>query len=222
MAVALIVAAGRGERLGIDRPKALVNVAGQSMLQWSVAALLRVPAVETIVVALPAEFLDQAPAGTVAVAGGAARSESVRAALLASGDGDPVIVHDAARPLARAELFTAALAELRRSGADAVIAAAPVTDTVKQVRDGSHIVERTLDRSRLWAVQTPQVFRRSALAQHVLGASSVDLQAATDDAWLVERAGGTVVVLPAQAENFKITTQLDLRVAELLLSERAT
>ncbi len=103
-----------------------------------------------------------------------------------------------------------------------MIAAAPVTDTIKQVYGGSHTVERTLDRSRLWAVQTPQVFRRSVLTQHVVGASSADLQAATDDAWLVERAGGTIVVLPAQAENFKITTPLDLRVAELLLSERAT
>jgi len=222
MAVALIVAAGRGERLGSGRPKALVNVAGRPMLQWSVSALRPLAAVERIVVALPADFLDQAPAGTVAVAGGSARSESVRAALLASGGGDPVIVHDAARPLASTELFAAALTELERSGADAVIAAAPVADTIKQVRGGSRTVERTLDRDRLWAVQTPQVFRRDVLERHVIGASAADLKAATDDAWLVERAGGTVVVLASNGENFKITTPLDLRVAELLLSERAT
>ena len=108
MAVALIVAAGRGERLGSDRPKALVTVAGQPMLHWSVAALQRVEAVHQIVVALPADALDAAPPGTVAVAGGEARSQSVAAALGAAGAGDPVIVHDAARPLAGPELFEAA------------------------------------------------------------------------------------------------------------------
>src|SRR5271165_1530828 len=132
MAVALIVAAGLGERLGSDRPKALVCVAGRAMLEWSVAALQRVADVREIVVALPPGHLDEAPPGTTAVAGGAARSESVRAALDAGGRIDPVIVHDAARPLARAELFTAALSELVRAAADAVVCAAPVTDTVKQ------------------------------------------------------------------------------------------
>jgi 2-C-methyl-D-erythritol 4-phosphate cytidylyltransferase len=100
MAVALIVAAGRGERLGSGRPKALVNVAGRPMLEWSVSALQSVSAVRRIIVALPAESLGAAPAGTVAVAGGAARSESVRAALAASRhDDDPVIVVDGYRTL---------------------------------------------------------------------------------------------------------------------------
>ncbi|MGO9791880.1 MAG: 2-C-methyl-D-erythritol 4-phosphate cytidylyltransferase, partial [Solirubrobacteraceae bacterium] len=136
-------------------------------------------------------------------------------------DGDPVIVHDAARPLAQPELFAGALAELEYSGADAVVAAAPVTDTIKQAfgADGRS-VQRTLDRSCLWMVQTPQVFRRAALESELLGASAEVLAAATDDAWLIERAGGSVRVLPAPAENFKITTPLDLRLAELLLAER--
>jgi 2-C-methyl-D-erythritol 4-phosphate cytidylyltransferase len=220
MAVALIVAAGRGERLGSDRPKALVTVAGRPMLQWSVDALRGVAAVERIVVALPADALAHAPAGTLAVAGGAVRSESVRAALRAVPDGDPVIVHDAARPLARPELFARALAELERSGADAVIAAAPVADTIKQVGADGRSVERTLDRSGLWTVQTPQVFRRAALASQLLQASPEVLAAATDDAWLIERAGGRVRVLPSPPENFKVTTPLDLRLAELLLVER--
>jgi 2-C-methyl-D-erythritol 4-phosphate cytidylyltransferase len=81
-------------------------------------------------------------------------------------------------------------------------------------------VARTLDRATLWAVQTPQVFRRDALQRQLAAASSELLEAATDDAWLIERAGGTVRVLPAPAENFKITTPLDLRLAELLLEER--
>jgi 2-C-methyl-D-erythritol 4-phosphate cytidylyltransferase len=220
MAVALIVAAGRGERLGLDRPKALVNIAGRAMLEWSVAELRRVPEVGEIVVALPAELVGAAPEGTTAVAGGAVRTESVSAALAAAGAGDPVIVHDAARPLARAELFAAALAELDRADADAVVCAAPVADTIKQVGDDGRTVTRTLDRSRLWAVQTPQAFRRAALEGSLAGASAETLRAATDEAWLVERSGGRVVVLPAPPENFKITTAADLRVAELLLSER--
>ena len=219
MAVALIVAAGRGERLGSDRPKALVSLAGRPMLEWSIETLRAVPGVETIVVALPADAVGAAPAGTVGVAGGAVRSESVRCALLACGFGDPVIVHDAARPLAPASLFSRALEQLERSSADAVIAAARVSDTVKEVGRDGRTVQRTLDRARLWAVQTPQVFRRAALARTLLGAGDDVLAAATDDAWLVERAGGVVEVVESSPSNLKVTTPTDLRLAELLLAE---
>jgi 2-C-methyl-D-erythritol 4-phosphate cytidylyltransferase len=219
--VALIVAAGRGERLGFGRPKALVTLAGRPMLEWSVAALQAVDAVERIVVALPGDQLDQAPAGCHAVAGGAMRSQSVRNALAAAGEGDPVIVHDAARPLAQTELFERALAELERSRADAVVAATPVSDTIKEVGEDGHTVIRTLNRSRLWAVQTPQVFRRAAFERAIGSAAEDELAAATDDAWLVERAGGVVGVVRATPENIKVTTQGDIHVAELLLAERA-
>jgi 2-C-methyl-D-erythritol 4-phosphate cytidylyltransferase len=220
VAVALIVAAGRGERLGSDRPKALVTLGGRSMIEWSVEALRSVPGVERIVVALPADALAQAPQGTVAVAGGAVRSASVREALRACPDGDPVVVHDAARPLAPARLFERALAQLERSGADAVIAAARVSDTIKEVdAPGGHRVTRTLDRARLWAVQTPQVFRRDALERALTGASDSVLAAATDDAWLVEQAGGVVEVVESSPANLKITTPTDLTLAELLLAE---
>ncbi len=219
MAVALVVAAGRGERLGSDRPKALVSLAGKPMLQWSVDAL-REAAVERIVVALPADALDAAPDGTVAVAGGETRSQSVLAALRTADDGDPVIVHDAARPLASAAVFRRVVAELERSGADAVIAAAPVSDTIKEVADDGRTVRRTLERSRLWAVQTPQVFRRAALERALAEASDDVLRRATDDAWLVESQGGRVEVLDSGAPNIKVTTRLDLRLAELLLAER--
>ncbi len=216
MAVALLVAAGRGERLGLDRPKALVTLAGRPMLEWSVAALRAVPAVEPIVVALPALELDAAPGGTVAVVGGTVRSESVRAALRAAGAGDPVVVHDAARPLATAQLFGRALAELEGTGADAVIAAAPVPDTIKETR--GLLVTRTLDRSCLWSVQTPQVFRRAALE----GALQDDelLARATDDAWLIEQRGGVVRIIDSGEVNFKVTTPTDLRLAEMLLASR--
>jgi 2-C-methyl-D-erythritol 4-phosphate cytidylyltransferase len=219
MAVALIVAAGRGERLGSGRPKALVKLGGRPMLEWSVQALHSVAAVERIVVALPPDELAQAPAGTVAVVGGAVRSQSVREALRASGGGDPVIVHDAARPLAAPELFERALSELEQSGADAVIAAAPVSDTIKETGADGRTVQRTLDRRRLWAIQTPQVFRRGALERALVQASEEDLAAATDDAWLLERGGGLVRVTDGGPENIKVTTPIDLSLAELLLAE---
>ena len=220
MAVALIVAAGRGERLGSGRPKALVALSGKPMLEWSVEALRAVAAVTRILIALPPGELDAAPPGTVAVAGGEFRSQSVREALRAAGDGDPVIVHDAARPLAPPELFEQALAELQRSGADAAIAATPVSDTIKEVGDDGATVARTLQRGRLWAVQTPQVFRRAALQRALEDASDELLAAATDDAWLIERLGGTVRIVPSRPENMKVTTPTDLHVAELMLAER--
>ena len=220
MAVALIVAAGRGERLGSGRPKALVSLAGRPMLEWSVSALQAVAAVERIVIALPPGELGGAPRGTTAVTGGEFRSQSVRTALGASGEGDPVIVHDAARPLAAPELFERALAQLESSGADAVIAATPVADTIKEVAGDGRTVGRTLDRARLWAVQTPQVFIRSALDRALAEAPDELLAAATDDAWLIERAGGRVEVIDAGPENLKVTTKTDLLLAELLLTER--
>jgi 2-C-methyl-D-erythritol 4-phosphate cytidylyltransferase len=221
MAVALIVAAGRGERLGSGRPKALVTLAGRPMLDWSIAALQGLDAVRRIVVALPPGGTDVALGdGVVAVTGGTTRSASVREALMACGDGDPVIVHDAARPLATTELFERALLELAGSGADAVIAAMPVSDTIKQVGDDGRTVARTLDRGRLWAVQTPQVFQREALDRALLDAPNDLLAAATDDAWLVEQAGGTVRVVASGPENLKVTTVTDLRLAEMLLAAR--
>ena len=189
------------------------------MLEWSVATLRGVREIERIVVALPADALDAAPEGTVAVAGGAVRSQSVREALRVCGDGDPVVVHDAARPLAPAELFERALFALEGSGVDAVIAAARVSDTIKQVATDGRTVERTLERSRLWAVQTPQVFRREALVRALFDADDELLAKATDDAWLVERGGGSVQVVEAAPGNIKITTPTDLKLAELLLAE---
>ena len=173
-------------------------------------------AIDRIVIALPPGL--DAPAGTVGVPGGAERSHSVRNALREAGDGDPVLVQDAARPLLTPELAQRCLAAVSEGGADAAIAAARVTDTTKEAGpDG--VVARTLDRSRLWAVQTPQVFRRAAL-EAALSQPEEVLAAATDDAALVEVAGGLVVVVEAPAENLKVTTPVDLRLAELLLAER--
>jgi 2-C-methyl-D-erythritol 4-phosphate cytidylyltransferase len=213
VAVALVVAAGRGERLGTPVPKAFAILAGRPMVEWSLAALQAVTAVTEIVVALPEGLA--APAGTIGVPGGSQRSHSVRAALAAATDDDVVIVHDAARPLVTPELVSACLDAL--AGAEAAIAATPVTDTIKECEDGR--VARTLDRARLWAVQTPQVFRREAL-ERALAQDDAVVGAATDDASLIEAMGGTVRIVHAPPENLKVTTALDLRVAEMLLSER--
>jgi 2-C-methyl-D-erythritol 4-phosphate cytidylyltransferase len=190
------------------------------MVEWSLDALRGVPAVERTVIALPpgTDFDPARAEGVVRVEGGAARSQSVEAALKAAGEGDPVIVHDAARPLASSELFERALAELELSGADAVIAAAPVSDTIKEVSADGRTVAGTLDRAKLWAVQTPQVFRRVAL-ERALGDDEL-VARATDDAWLIEQQGGTVRVIDSGQPNLKITTADDMRLAELLLSER--
>lgn len=186
------------------------------MLEWSIDALRAVAAVDQVVVALPPDGGDL-PDGVIAVAGGEHRSQSVRAALAAAA-GDPVIVHDAARPLVTAAIVQAALDELAASGCDGVIAAAPVTDTIKEATDG--VVTRTLDRATLWSVQTPQVFRREAL-ERALDVSDDVLAAATDDAWLVERAGGVVRIVAAPSDNLKVTTRRDLQVAETVLRARA-
>lgn len=226
MAVALIVAAGSGERLGAGRPKAFVEVAGRPMLEWSLDALAQVPAIDRIVLAQPpgAPRAGAAGAGQIrcdVVPGGSSRSDSVRRALAAAGPGDPVVVHDAARPLVTAALAAAVLdALLSDPGADAAVAAAPVTDTIKRAAREGGAVRETLDRGELWAVQTPQVFRREAL-ERALRVDEETLARATDDASLVEEAGGRVIVVPSPAENMKITTPLDLAVAELLLARRA-
>jgi 2-C-methyl-D-erythritol 4-phosphate cytidylyltransferase len=147
------------------------------------------------------------------VTGGTSRSASVRSALAAAPEATRVVVHDAARPLVTAGLVEDCLSAL--AGVDGAIAAAPVSDTIKQAYpDGT--VERTLDRSRLWAVQTPQVFRADVL-RRALDVDEATLAAATDDASLVEAAGGTVRLVEAPPGNFKVTTAADLARAEALL-----
>jgi 2-C-methyl-D-erythritol 4-phosphate cytidylyltransferase len=175
-----------------------------------------VAAIDEIVVALPPAM--DAPEGTIGVAGGTQRSHSVQAALAAARADDVVLVHDAARPLLTVALVEDCLAALAAGECDAAIAAAPVTDTIKEC-DATTVV-RTLDRARLWAVQTPQAFRRDVL-ERALDQDDEILGAATDDAALVEAMGGTVRLVPAPADNLKVTTPLDLRVAELLLRERS-
>ncbi len=222
--VGLVPAGGSGERLrrGLAAnggegspppPKAFTVLAGRPLLDWSLDALSSV--CERVVVAVPAGH--EAPPDRVR--GGSSRSASVRLALEAAPEAEIVVVHDAARPLVTADLVTRCLAALYDGEADGAIAAAPVTDTVKEAdRDGR--VLRTLDRSTLWAVQTPQVFHAEVL-RRALDLDESRLAAATDDASLVEAAGGSVAVVEGPRENLKVTTALDLAVAESMLAARS-
>jgi len=208
--VGVIAAGGSGERLGADRPKAFVVLGGRPMLDWSVEVLADV--CDRVVVAVPPGH----ERGPDRVAGGPSRSASVRNALEAAPEAELVVVHDAARPLLSTGLLRRCIAAA--GDADGAIAAVPLTDTVKEA-DPSGRVVRTLDRSSLWSIQTPQVFRAEVL-RRVLAADDASLAAATDDASLVEAGGGTVVVVEAPAENFKVTTAADLRRAEGILADR--
>jgi 2-C-methyl-D-erythritol 4-phosphate cytidylyltransferase len=214
----VIAAAGSGQRLGAGGPKAFIELAGRPMLEWSLEAFRAATSIDEIVVAAPpGSHETMADQSVVAVTGGEHRSESVAKALELT-RGEIVVVHDAARPLVTPALIDAVVEELAaEDDAAAVIAAAQVTDTIKQASDGGE-VERTLDRSGLWAVQTPQAFRADALREAFADTDSY--ADATDDAMLVERRGGRVLIHSASADNIKVTAPIDLRVAELLLRER--
>ena len=206
---AIVVAAGRGERFG--GPKQHQLIAGRSVVERSVATAR--DACDGVVVVLSPGDPGPVPLADVTVPGGATRSASVRAGLAAvPGEAEVIVVHDAARPLAAAALWRAAIDAVAR-GADAALCAVAVTDTIKRV-EGDRVVA-TLDRSELVAVQTPQAFRAVALRR----AHEQDADA-TDDGALVEAAGGTVVLVPGSVVNVKITHPHDVLVAEALLSAK--
>lgn len=209
--VGIVPAAGSGERLGATCPKAFVPFRGRPLLDWSIDVLAQV--CERVVVAVPAGY----EAGADRVLGGPSRSASVRLALEAAPEASVAVVHDAARPLLTRSLAERCIAAVE-DGFDGAVAAARVTDTVKEAgADGR--VARTLDRSDLWAIQTPQVFRADVL-RRALGVDDDTLAAATDDAALVEAVGGAVCVVEAPPENIKVTRPIDLVIADVLMSER--
>jgi 2-C-methyl-D-erythritol 4-phosphate cytidylyltransferase len=207
--VGIVPAGGSGERLGADRPKAFVVCAGRPLVEWSVGVLREV--CDRVIVAAPSGYDDEPDR----VRGGDSRSASVKNALSAAPEATVVVVHDAARPLVTRDLVERCIDALQ-PGIDGAIAAAPMTDTVKEASDDGRVV-RTLDRSVLWAIQTPQVFRADML-RRALERDTAALAAATDDAALVEDAGGVVRVVEAPPENIKVTRESDLRIVEALLA----
>lgn len=209
---ALVLAGGSGGRFG--GPKHLEDLGGRCVAAWSAEAAAAVT--DAVVLVCDPAFRPPADVGAAhVVAGGATRSASVRAGLaVVPDDVEVVIVHDAARPLAPASLFAAVVAAVR-SGADGAIPGLAVTDTLKRVsRDANRTtVAETIDRHDLVAVQTPQAFRTAALRKAHAGGGD-----ATDDAALVEAAGGTVVVVPGDPRNLKITVPADLVTARGLVT----
>jgi 2-C-methyl-D-erythritol 4-phosphate cytidylyltransferase len=213
-----------------------VPLAGRPMVEWSIEAF-RGAGVAAIVVACPPGHAYEPGSDAQVVEGGGTRSQSVSNALKAV-ETDLVAIHDAARPLLSAALIEGVVATLAADpGAAGAIAAVPVTDTIKRVGENPEaprppsrqlttseganrrlVVVGTLDRTELWAAQTPQVFRVEALRSALAG--DADAAAATDEAMLIEAAGGRVLIHPVEAENLKVTTPLDLRIAESLLGER--
>jgi 2-C-methyl-D-erythritol 4-phosphate cytidylyltransferase len=202
------------------------------MVEWSIEAFRACESVRSIVVAAPSGHVhDFAGDDLEVVSGGATRARSVANALEAVST-ELVAIHDAARPLLTPELVEQLVTRLDATPeAAGAIPAAPVTDTIKRAEGSKSastaeemgdalFVGATLDRSRLWAAQTPQVFRAEAL-RAALEVDPKVRDAATDEAMLVEAAGGTVLIHPTSPQNLKVTTPLDLRVAELLLADRA-
>ena len=218
---AVLAAAGRGERLGSDRPKAFARLGGRPLLAESLERLEGSGWVDFIVIAAPAEWEEPAillaeelGAGKVSsvVTGGASRSESVREALAeVADDAAVVLVHDSARPLLSDDVIERVLAPLSE-GWDGVVPGLPVSDTVKRVEDDR--VLETLPRGELVAVQTPQAFIASVLREAIAG----DVSGASDCASLVEARGGRVKVVEGDPRLLKVTSQQDLDVVEEWLS----
>jgi 2-C-methyl-D-erythritol 4-phosphate cytidylyltransferase len=214
---AVVAAAGRGERLGLKRPKAFAQLRGRPLLAESLERLEASDWVDAVVIAAPPEWeepsillAEELGCGkvTACVTGGESRSESVRIALgEVPDDAAAVLVHDAARPLLPPEVVERVLAPLGE-GWDGAVPAIPLSDTVKRV-DGEQVAE-TLDRSRLVAVQTPQAFVAATLRSALAG----DVAGATDCSALVERAGGRVKVVEGDRRLVKVTDAADLRLVE--------
>jgi 2-C-methyl-D-erythritol 4-phosphate cytidylyltransferase len=222
-AAVLVLAAGRGERLGRELPKAFVEVAGSAILVHALRALARCSEFEWIQPVLPraelTRFSGLAPEleglrGLLpAVAGGAERQDSCAAGLAAlPREAELVAVHDAARPFIRPDAVSRVVSAAAQAGA--ALLAVPVADTLKRARGGR--VSETLDRAELWAAQTPQVFRVEILREALAKARAEDFRG-TDDAQLVERLGLPVAIVAGDADNWKITGPADLARAEILL-----
>jgi 2-C-methyl-D-erythritol 4-phosphate cytidylyltransferase/2-C-methyl-D-erythritol 2,4-cyclodiphosphate synthase len=228
--VAIVAAGGRGSRLGADVPKQLLSIGGETILRRSVKLFAEHARVDEIVVVLPTDLAADAPADLdtagkplTIVAGGARRQDSVRNGFDAvRGRADVVVVHDAARPFASADLVSRTIDAAIESGA--ALAALAASDTVKLTaagdRGGAIVVERTVPRERVFLAQTPQAFRADVLAAVIEAGRGGAV--ATDEAALAEAAGFPVRIVAGETTNLKITTMTDLKAADAIAGgERA-
>ncbi len=222
---AVVVAAGRGTRFG--QPKQFVELAGLPMVGWSLRTFARMPEIAEIVVVTEEEWIRPmrtllehlAPSCTTSVvAGGTTRQRSARNGLHALGEGcAAAFIHDGARPLVRASDVRSGMAQVR-SGRGAALGA-PVVDTIKVIDPATMLVQRTLERTALWAAATPQFAMRRDFVRAHADAAKCEISA-TDDAALLERIGLDVVLVPSSGPNFKVTLPEDVVRAEPLLRER--
>jgi 2-C-methyl-D-erythritol 4-phosphate cytidylyltransferase/2-C-methyl-D-erythritol 2,4-cyclodiphosphate synthase len=222
---AILAAGGRGARLGTLMPKQLLAIAGRTILQRSFETIEAHDGIDEIVVALPADLAAAPPAFLASrkkpvhiVGGGPRRQDSVANAFSkVSERAEIVVIHDAARPLASAALFSSVIEAADAAGS--AIAAVPASDTVKEAdeHDGVLHIVRTLPRERIYLAQTPQAFQRQILVDAIAAGRGAPLgKDATDEASLAEQAGHRVQLVDGERSNIKITTEQDLRVAELL------
>ena len=208
-AAVVLLAAGRGARMGGRTPKAYLRLGGIPLYRHSLETFQSMREVRQVVLVVPPGMKEGVP-------GGARRQDSVQNGLKALDQAyDVVLVHDSARPFVSPDLIRRVLkAALERGGA---IPGLPLRDTLKRV-DGKGLIESTPSREGLWTVQTPQGFRKGVL--EAAYAAGHGIQDATDDAQIVERAGGNVVVVEGNPRNFKITSKIDLELAEDYLRQR--
>ena len=225
----VIPAAGLGERLGLNQPKAFVEINNWSLLSLTIKRVLEIERVGHLIIAVPAEFktpaldhIDRALRDANkkipfdVVSGGVTRTESVKNSLLALDQLDSfVLVHDAARPFVPQSVFDDVIAKLD-SGSKVVIPVIPVADTIKTVNEKSEVLN-TLDRTQLRAVQTPQGFAREVLSEIY---ATANLQPTTDDAGLAELAGINVSTVAGSVESFKVTTPFDLEMATNFMNRK--
>ncbi len=222
---ALIVAAGQGQRLGRSIPKAFLQLGGKALFLWSACAFEQVPEITRILLVVPPGYCERGrslaqDAGLTkleaVIAGGKSRCESVFAGLqaLSSEPPDIVAIHDGARPFVSPKVISRTIAAAKQIGA--ALAARPVTDTLKQVSEKLSVTG-TVDRTNLWHAQTPQAFRFSTIYEAYRQAQARGWRA-TDDASLVERAGGMVTVVKDDVRNFKITVPDEWQQAQALVA----
>ncbi len=217
--VAIITAAGYGKRMG--QPKQFIELAGKSILERTLLAFDNCKLIDSIILVVNQEDVERATELTVkklkqVVAGGKERQDSVNNGLkVLPEEAEIIVIHDGVRPFVTTEIIENSIKEAEKEGA--VVVGVPVKDTVKQMSNDGAIIERTLNRKRLWAAQTPQVFKKELILKaYAEGNKNYQV---TDDAMLVEKLGSPVKMVMGSYRNIKITTPEDLVIARAFLKE---
>lgn len=222
----IIPAAGSGSRLEREVPKPFISIGGKSILNYTLSRFIKLDALRQIVVATSSDYIERAreiltemvPAGidVAVIEGGRERQHSIYNALEEVTQSELVIIHDAVRPFVTTAQIRKCCEEAIRHGAS--VLGVPAKDTIKQVND-QNLVRETPSRNYLWQAQTPQVFKTEIIKKAYKKAFEANF-IGTDDASLVERLGYPVKMVEGDRSNFKITYPLDLKLAQLLLSEQ--